>query len=372
MKSDYTIIGAVEKQRTNKTAVVAVAGFFVLAAVLALASVSGVSQGELRVSSNVQTLSSELKLEFQKVCDSPDTRYVIAVFDGTEIVPCVEGPATDHWESDYAHFEEAITRCVGLSKYAIAFAVYNMPVWETEDHHSYTNYPTFIDYVAPGVDMADIYWAGTYLGATKLAASCVTASVKITDLDGEGSRMVGTCEKISKDESMIKRCESMQTVACPYEGETNPCEEKVCKADILDETFASAGSIGDQCCAAIKAWCVKSVDEKTKPGCGKFAHKQIYTEHCDAGYAAIEKPELILHPFLVAQEAAAAQAIIDAEVAAQKVLDDIAAEKKAAEDKLAADLKAAEELQEKIDADKAAAAAIVEAPAAPAAEATGR
>lgn len=358
MKSDYTIIGAVEKQRTNKTAVVAVAGFFVLAAVLALASVSGVSQGELRVSSNVQTVSSELKLEFQKVCDSPEVRYVIAVFDGTEIVPCVEGPATDHWENDYAHFEEAITRCVGLSKYAIAFAVYNMPVWETADHHSYTNYPTFIDYVAPGVDMADIYWAGTYLGATKLAASCVTASVKITDLDGEGSRMVGTCEQISKDESMIKRCESMQTVVCPYDGESNPCKNDKCQENIKDETFASAGSIGDECCATIKEWCGKSVDETTnKPGCSKFAHKQIYTEHCDKGYAAIEKPELILHPFLVAQEAAAAQAIIDAEVAAQKVLDDIAAEKKAAEDKVAADLKAVKDEKEKAAADATAAAA---------------
>jgi len=365
MKSDYTIIGAVEKQRTNKTAVVAVAGFFVLAAVLALASVSGVSQGELRVSSNVQTVSSELKLEFQKVCDSPETRYVIAVFDGTEIVPCVEGPATDHWESDYAHFEEAITRCVGLSKHAIAFAVYNMPVWETADHHSYTNYPTFIDYVAPGVDMADIYWAGTYLGATKLAASCVTASVKITDLVGEGSRMVGTCEKISNDESMMKRCESMQTVACPYDGANNPCEDEVCKDDVKDETFASAGSLSDNCCMTIKAWCVKSVDEKTKPGCGKFAHKQIYTEHCDAGYAAIEKPELILHPFLVAQEAAAKQAIIDAEAAAQKILDDAAAEKQAAADKEAADLLA----KAAADAEEAAAAA---AAAATAAAETGR
>jgi len=345
MKSDYTIIGAVEKQRSNKTAVVAVAGFFVLAAVLALASVSGLSQGELRVSSNVQTVSSELKLEFEKVCKSSDTRYVVAVFDGTEIVPCVSGPATDHWEQDYAKFEAAIERCVGLSSHSIAFAVYNMPVWKTADHHTYVDYPTFIDYVAPGVDMADIYWAGTYLGATKLAASCVTASVKIDRIEGEGSRMVETCQKIGKDdESMMARCQSIQTVDCPYVGDNTPCQNKPCQTDLDGEAFAAISSLGEECCDAIAAWCKKEVDVETKPGCGNFAHKQIYTHNCAGGFEAPVVAETILHPVLVAEEAARQQEIADAKAAEEKkAADQKAADEKKAADQKAADQKAAEE-----------------------------
>jgi len=332
MKSDYTVIGVVEKQRTNKTAIVAVAGFFVLAAVLALASVSGLSQGELNISNNVRAVSSELKLEFEKVCDSPDTRYVVAVFEGTEIVPCVSGPATDHWENDYAKFEAAIARCVKMSAHPIAFAIYNMPVWNTDAHHEYTTYPTFIDYVAPGVDMADIYWAGTYLGATKLAASCVTTSVKIDTIKGEGA-MKTTCEKMGQDETMAARCESIENVQCPYEGDQNPCTDQYCvKAVEGASGFADiSGNFGDECCESIRAWCKKGVDVETKRGCGNFAHKKIYTHHCVGTYESVEVSETILHPVLLAEKAAAELALFEAEQARVLAAEQAAARVLAAE-----------------------------------------
>jgi len=306
MKSEYTIIGAEEKQRTNKTAVVAIIGFFVLAAVVGLASVSGLSKGELNVRNNVQ-LSSELKDSFKTVCTNVDQRYVVAVFYGDKLVPCLMGPATDHWENDFKSFQAAIDRCVDLSTHGIAFGIYNNPVWKTNLHDTFTNIPTFVDYVAPGVDMSELYWAGTYLGATKLASSCASAQVSINEHAPWGT-METFCEKCGAGDVLEEtRCQSIQDFECPYAGEGSPCFNEACIADIVGaQTFASmTGSFSETCCTSIEAWCK---DQPTKTGCNHFSHKTIFTHHCDAAYIKPVVSDQVLHPVLVAEQAAAAAA----------------------------------------------------------------
>jgi len=330
-------------------AVVAVAGFLVFAAFLGLSSVSGVGKGEVNAVENAVRVSDAIQTEFESVCEDAETRFVVSVFEGDNLVPCLKQKGTDHWENDFKAFQAAIKTCTDLSQQNIAFGVYNLPVWDSDEHHTFTTYPTFIDFVGADVDMADIYWAGTYLGATKLAAGCTSTAVKILATDTATS----LCEKMgADDEDMLSRCESVELIDCPYttdEAETNPCNVKACKDATDGQDFGTlSGSYGDVCCDAINAWCKKDdINEATKKGCGNFAHKRIYTNHCIGSYVEPVNDAVELHPVLVAEtlrvaeEAAAAAAAaaeaqaeadevarlvaLDLEIAAQKVIDDAAA-----------------------------------------------
>jgi hypothetical protein len=292
MNTDYAPIGvAAAEKPSNKKTVMAVAGVLMVAGVIGMTAFStGFTQ--VKSVTNAMEVTAELTAAFKDVCElTAEKRFVISVLDteSNSLIPCMEQDASDQWEGDFLAFQEGLKECLAVSSVPVAFGVYNMPVWTSEADGTYEILSTSYSFVAPIVDLAEVYTAGTFVGAAKLAAKCAPYSVTIESQD----TYLTACEKINKP-GIVGMCEQIEQTQCPFADGANPCQ--TCEHSTDGMAFgAIKEAFSAECCASIQSWCAEG-----GPGCGGYAYKRIYEAHCIEAYVEDAKPlTTYLHPALV-------------------------------------------------------------------------
>jgi len=324
---DYGTVAepTVPQKRSKSKTVVAVVGGLLCAAVLAMSFGTSSTEIAAVVNSNAGTddLTGAL---MSSVCEDDKMRYAVATFneDNSEIIRCQSATATDHWETDFNSFQVALASCAKLNTMGVAFAVYNMPIWEDSSKNKYNVFPTFVRYESKTIDLSQRAYAATFLGAILVDAKCAAFNIKVEPKFG----YMDACVQVGVNTA---QCRSVEDVECPFQSwlaePSNPCNMPICTEVIAGGTFTSGEyGFGHGCCDAISSWC-EGTDQDGAPGCGDFQMKHIYRDHCEEGYeGGVEGESFYYHPELVkmheSKEAEVVEATTDGESGSDKTISE--------------------------------------------------
>lgn len=311
---DYGTVAepVVLQERSKSKTVVAVVGGLLCVAVLAMSFGTSSTEVAAVVNSNAGTddLTGAL---MSSVCEDDNMRYAIATFneDNNEIVRCQSATATDHWETDFDDFQDALASCAELNTMGIAFAVYNMPIWEDTFQSKYNVFSTFVRYESKKLDLSERAYAATFLGAILVDAQCAAGAFNI-----EVEPKFGYKDACGQLKVNTEQCKSVEDVHCPFnfdwDNQENPCKTEVCRTSVAGGTFDSGDyGFGHGCCDAISSWCDGTGNGES--GCGDFQMKHIYRDHCDEDYEGQTEGEVFYyHPKLVEMHEEADEEVVEA------------------------------------------------------------